>query len=279
MEFNLLNIEETLEKSRKVLMNSLEVVNSSGRYPLLDRTDEIKSKDNEEPEYYRMYLDKMMYLNAKDHERKIETEKIPTNESPSFQEIESKNQIIKKLKLEIEKNQIHQENEELRKKITNFQKENPNETRIKKVIFDVKQEKNRLEEKYKSEYEAINQLEILEIKNQVKEQQNISHNKFQELTRKLEKLLKENSELNQLITPQQPSESTIEKYKNLIKSLKKKLKTVTKKYSKLIKKDPNTSQRYQSACKRQKNKTSKDKLKTLHSRIKSTERNATPKRN
>lgn len=280
MEFQLLNIEETLERSKKVLMNSLEVNHFQSRPPLGDRTVEIKSRDNEDPEDYRVYLDKIKYLStlkAKDNERRLEIEKLSNGSNSLLQDLDSKNHTIDKLKLEMERSQIRQQNEELRNKINSFQKDALDAERLKNSIEEIKNEKKVLEKKYQSEYKTSSQVDILEIKSQVDKLQEKSQNRFKELSGKLEKLLCENAKLKEAENPADCSMNDLEKYKVLVKSLKKKLKNVSKKYRDLKKKDTSFSQRNQSLCKK-KIKTGRVDLKTPHARGKSNERNLTPNR-
>ena len=279
MEFKLLNIEETLERSRKVLMNSMEATNYPLRSPLCDRTNEIKSKDNQDPEDYRIYLDKIKYLSvlkSKDSERRQEMERL-ANDTPKDQELSNKLQIIDHLKLDIERSQVRNQNEELKKKIKIIEEEALDAERIQKTMEEIKREKEALEYKYRKELTPANQREIIEIKNQVKELQERSQVKFHELSKRLEKLLNENTQLNNLITPHQPLQNDMEKYKTLVKSLQKKLKSVSKKYKELKKKDKSFSQRNQSVGKKI-SKVCRESSKKPHTRLKSTERNLTPNR-
>ena len=279
MEFKLLNIEETLERSRKVLMNSMEATNYQVKSPLCDRTNEIISQDNQEPEDYRVYLDKIKYLSvlkSKDSERRREIEKL-TNDTPKDQDLRIKVPTIDKLKLDIERDQVRNQNEELKKKIKIIQEEALDEERVQKSKEEDKKEEEAREKKNKKELIPANHKEIIEIKNQVKELQEISQVKFHELSKKLERLSNENTQINHIITPNKPLKNDMEKYKTLVKSLQKKLKSVSKKYKELKTKDKSFSQRNQSVGKKL-SIVCRESSKNPPTRLKSTKRNLTPNR-
>ena len=277
MEFKLSNIEEILEKSRKVLMESMEICTTPNRPALSDKTNQLRSQKEFENENYRVYLDKMKnvaLLKQKDLERKSEIEFLSNEKTSEYQILQTKNSLIEKLKLEIAKSQIRIENEEIKKKIS----QNNDDiciSRLKKSIEDFKYEKEVLENKYKTEYNNLNNNEILSIKGKIKDLQEKTYEKYQDLTQRLENLIKENEQLSNLISPKETS--NVAKYKNLIKSLKKKLKSVITKYKGLKKnKEKPASQRHQSA--RRQNLGTRISSKNLHTRVKSNERNLTPKR-
>jgi DNA repair ATPase RecN len=268
MEIRDLNIEEILERSRKVLMDSMEISLAFQRVPLADKTNKIHS-ESLKPKYFN-HLNPAESSKSQNTSIRPELESLPANLTPN------QNKTLKKSQVNLNSNELNRENHYLKQKIYEKLNEKDNISLISNSITQIKEEIKVLEDKYKIKNTIHDKSELADIKNQIKITQEQSNQKIKLLSSKLEALVKENLEIFSIVAPQSNSDTGVEKYKVLVKSLKQKLKKITKKYNGLKNKHTPCISRPKSVIKSSK-KNIKDNSKKTNSRGKSSERVKTPK--
>lgn len=220
MEIKLSKIQETLEKSRKVLMESMEIRPNTNKSSFLDRINYPRFGSIKKPETDHIYLS-----------HQTDTEKSLFSHSPNHLPYEFS--LMDPQKLEIERQKIHFENEILMKKLTKPQER----------FFGVEKSSNVSRNltptpgKYNKAPEVVSYQKYNE--------NSFDHLKY--LREKIEEVdqskvkIKENDK--SVTQKKENSKSSVKKYKRLVETLEKQLRTVTKKYEELKKGDTHSSNR------------------------------------
>lgn len=239
MEFKLSKIQETLEKSRKVLMESMELRPTTTKSSFMDRFSHYRYSNSKRPDS-RTEVTSILTRNPTESEKS----------STSFTSTAFANDYlpINPQTLEFERQKIHLENEVLMKKLRN----------TKERYFGIDKSNNISRNLTPTPVKASETLFEVGV------QKKFSENSFEGVNylRDVKKLEREKIEMQGGIYENKENErKSVKKYKKIVCELEKKLKCVTKKYENLKKSEKVVLSRNPSTVRTGSKKKNKKKVK------------------